>query len=78
MANTFKPKSFAPDYFEPNKFEPQKLEPQWFKPLVLITCDKATREWFKKHPGAQTTVAQCEKCALWYKPSLGHKCEVKK
>ena len=41
-----------------------------------IQMDKATDEWFKQHPGARTTVTSCEKCGLWYKPSLGHKCEV--
>lgn len=41
-----------------------------------IICDKATKEWFKHHPNARTTVAQCEKCGLWFKPSLGHECEV--
>lgn len=47
------------------------------KPGTKIQCDKATDEWFKQHPGARTTVAPCDKCGLWYKPSLGHKCEVK-
>lgn len=41
-----------------------------------IVCDKATDEWFKKHPGLRTTVARCEKCGLYFKPSLGHECEV--
>ena len=40
-----------------------------------IQTDKATDEWFKRHPGARTTVTQCKKCGLWYKPILGHKCE---
>jgi hypothetical protein len=39
--------------------------------------DDATRKWFVKHIGAQTTVTQCEKCGLWYKPILGHKCKMK-
>ena len=42
----------------------------------IIHMDKATNEWFIKHPDARTTVTQCEKCGLWYKPDLGHKCEV--
>lgn len=41
-----------------------------------IECDKATNEWFEYHPGARTTVARCEKCGLYFKPSLGHECEV--
>lgn len=39
--------------------------------------DAATRKWFSTRPGAQTTVMCCEKCGLWYKPMLGHKCKVK-
>ena len=43
-----------------------------------IQYDKTTNEWFKQRPiWARTTVMPCEKCGLWYKPSLGHKCEVK-
>lgn len=39
--------------------------------------DKETAEWFKSHPDAQTTVTRCEKCGLYYKPILGHKCNKK-
>ena len=42
---------------------------------AITDFDKDTSKWFKKHPDAQTTVTQCEKCGLWYKPILGHKCE---
>lgn len=42
-----------------------------------IEFDIRTEAWFKKFPGARTTVAQCPKCKLWYKPSLGHKCKIK-
>lgn len=45
------------------------------KEFPKIECDEATNEWLKQHPGARTTVTQCEKCGLWYKPILGHKCE---
>lgn len=38
-----------------------------------VELDVETQEWFKHHPGAQTTVAQCPKCGRYYKPSLGHK-----
>ena len=38
-----------------------------------VEFDSATREWFERHPGAQTTVAKCERCGLYFKPSLGHK-----
>ena len=37
--------------------------------------DKKTEKWFKKHPGTHTTVCRCDKCGLFYKPSLGHKCK---
>lgn len=38
--------------------------------------DRATKAWFNSHIGQQTTVCQCDKCGLFYKPSLGHKCKV--
>lgn len=38
-----------------------------------VELDPDTKEWFKRRPGIQTTVAQCPKCGLYYKPSLGHK-----
>lgn len=37
--------------------------------------DKETSKWCNKHIGCQITVCQCEKCKLYYKPSLGHKCK---
>jgi hypothetical protein len=44
-----------------------------------IELDAATKAWFDKRPSwERTTVAKCEKCGLWYKPSLGHKCEQQK
>ena len=39
--------------------------------------DEATRKWFKSNPFAQTTVMRCEKCGLYFKPCLGHKCKLK-
>ena len=36
--------------------------------------DKSTAKWFKNHPDAETTVAQCNVCKKFYKPSLGHEC----
>jgi hypothetical protein len=44
---------------------------------IFVKYDEATRKWFSKRPDAQTTVMCCEKCGLWYKPMLGHKCKVK-
>lgn len=38
-----------------------------------VELDQETSEWFKRHPGVQSTVAQCPKCGLYYKPSLGHR-----
>lgn len=40
-------------------------------------CDAVTREWFRMHPGIDTTLAQCEKCGLWYKTGREqlHQCE---
>lgn len=42
-----------------------------------VKYDAATRNWFKSRPWAQTTVMPCERCGLWYKPELGHKCKAK-
>lgn len=39
--------------------------------------DRATKAWFNSHICQQTTVCRCEKCGLFYKPSLGHKCKAK-
>ena len=44
------------------------------KEPVFVKYDEATRKWFSKRPGAQTTVMCCEKCGLWYEPMLGHAC----
>jgi hypothetical protein len=41
----------------------------------MMKFDKALEDWFKAHPFAQTTVMQCDKCRLYYKPILGHKCK---
>ena len=35
--------------------------------------DADTQAWFDKNPDAQTTVMQCERCGLYYKPTLGHR-----
>lgn len=40
-----------------------------------IKYDSATNAWFAKHPEAVTTVRQCDKCGLYYKSSLRHKCK---
>lgn len=41
---------------------------------MIAHSDKATEKWFKERPGIETTVMQCDKCGLFYKPSLGHNC----
>ena len=40
-----------------------------------IKFDKQTKKWFAKNFLGQTTVMKCEKCGLFFKPSLGHKCK---
>lgn len=45
---------------------------------VRIRFDKKTKEWFRHNIMAETTVVQCEKCGLYYKPILGHGCRVQK
>ena len=37
--------------------------------------DYTTSKWFAMHPLAQSTVCQCKKCGLYFKPILGHKCK---
>ena len=44
---------------------------------VFMKYDKRTQWWFANHILETTTVEQCKKCGLFYKPSLGHECEVK-
>lgn len=44
---------------------------------MKVKFDKETSKWFGKHIGQQITVCKCEKCDLFYKPSLGHKCKIK-
>jgi hypothetical protein len=51
------------------------LNPMPNKEPIFVKYDAETRKWFNSHPGAQTTVMCCEKCGLWYKPILGHKCK---
>ena len=41
---------------------------------VKIEYDAHTKEWFKKHGDAETTLMRCEQCGLFYKPELGHVC----
>lgn len=50
---------------------------KWSPPTRAIYDDE-TRDWFKRHPDSQTTVMCCEKCGLYYKPILGHKCKKEK
>ena len=43
--------------------------------MSKILYDYATKKWFGNHIGHETTLCRCEKCGLFYKPSLGHKCK---
>lgn len=40
-----------------------------------IKFDKETAKWFGQNPSAESTVARCKKCDLFYKPELGHVCK---
>ena len=42
---------------------------------MKVKYDVKTSKWFRSHIGQQTTVCMCEKCNLFYKPCLGHKCK---
>lgn len=41
-----------------------------------VKYDSKTAKWFHEHPLLETTVIRCELCGLFYKPSLGHSCNV--
>ena len=45
---------------------------------IRVRYDYATDKWFKQHRYCESTVMQCEDCGLFYKPSLGHKCKMRK
>lgn len=45
---------------------------------IRVRYDYATEKWFKAHPDVCSTVMRCKDCGLFYKPSLGHKCKVRK
>ena len=54
----------------------KRLDEQAFKELEeKIKFDKQTKKWFAKNFSGQATVMKCEKCGLFFKPSLGHKCK---
>lgn len=40
-----------------------------------IQFDSTTKKWFEAHRDAVTTIRRCDKCGLYYKSSLGHKCK---
>lgn len=43
---------------------------------MKVEMDAATKNWFRNRPVWEvTTVQKCEKCGLFYKPELGHKCK---
>lgn len=44
---------------------------------LFIRFDEETKKWFSSRTGIESTVCECEKCGLFYKPLLGHKCKKK-
>lgn len=46
--------------------------------IPFTAYDNKTQKWFKQNPSAETTVMKCNCCGLFYKPSLGHQCKIKK
>lgn len=40
-----------------------------------IKFDKETAKWFGQNPSAESTVARCKMCDLFYKLELGHECK---
>lgn len=45
--------------------------------MTRIRFDPETQDWMHKrrYSGAETTVAMCWACGLYYKPTLGHICK---
>lgn len=51
----------------------------WIRKASESIQDKADLEkWFAAHPHNETTVMKCDKCGLFSKPSLEHKCPKRK
>ena len=68
----YKALTFAIDSLEVD--EAYQLE--YEKTTGAVEYDKETQKWFNMHRiDTQTTVCRCDKCGLYYKPSLGHKCK---
>lgn len=43
-----------------------------------VKLDAATKKWFENQPvWIVTTLSKCEKCGLYYKDALGHKCKAR-
>jgi hypothetical protein len=40
-----------------------------------IKFDRDTQRWFDLNPDAVTTIRRCDKCGLWYKTGIRHKCD---
>ena len=38
--------------------------------------DEESLRWFMRHPGAVTTIAQCDICRLFYVTEIKHKCPI--
>ena len=52
------------------------MERKALRITMEIKFDRATKAWFdSKRFGEQTTLCRCDKCGLFYKPMLGHKCK---
>ena len=49
------------------------------KTAYRIRFDSRTTKWFQEQEFkglfTETTLARCEACGLYYKPSLGHDCK---
>lgn len=43
--------------------------------MEKIKFDGDTSRWMLFHRQRGTTVIRCERCGLFYKPSLGHRCK---
>lgn len=42
---------------------------------MRVKYDAATKKWFRKNMDKQTTVIQCERCGLFYRSLLDHRCK---
>lgn len=65
------------EFHRPMIWDDEYVKPKSVKIGTKVECDKVTTEWLSSHFGQETTLCQCKRCGLYFKPSLGHRCRRK-